>query len=100
MIYNLDKNIVDAINRVGKKHNINKITLFGSRARGDNKLHSDIDLAIDVDKNLDNRSLIYFDLEDIETLLKLDIVFIDKYTDQRLMLNIERDGVILYEREQ
>lgn len=48
MIYlNLDETIINEIIKICKKHeNIEKVLIFGSRARGDNDLKSDIDLAI------------------------------------------------------
>lgn len=44
---NLDKEIIDDIIKICEKHEyIEKVILFGSRARGDNNIKSDIDLAI------------------------------------------------------
>ncbi|CUU46390.1 nucleotidyltransferase domain-containing protein [Clostridium beijerinckii] len=44
---NLEQKIVDEILRICHNHkSINKVILFGSRARGDNLLKSDIDLAV------------------------------------------------------
>jgi hypothetical protein len=34
----------------------------------------------------------------LETLLKIDVVFVDENTDKNLILNIEKEGVIIYER--
>ncbi|MEE0931917.1 MAG: nucleotidyltransferase domain-containing protein, partial [Clostridium sp.] len=43
---NLSKRIINEIIDISKKYyGINKVVLFGSRARGDNELKSDIDLA-------------------------------------------------------
>lgn len=46
MSFNLDKDVIKNIIEVGSKYKVNKITLFGSRAREDNKKTSDIDLAV------------------------------------------------------
>lgn len=97
MGFNLDDNIINSILKIGDKYKINRITLFGSRARGDNKKNSDIDLAIYCDEDYIDKGSIYFELEDIDTLLKLDIVFIDSNTDKKLVENIEREGKIIYE---
>lgn len=99
MSFNLDKDIIKDIIKVGSKYEVNKITLFGSRARGDNKKTSDIDLAVYCNESVQNESKVYFELEDINTLLKLDIVFIKDNTDKKLIENIEREGVIIYERK-
>ncbi|MBU5484089.1 nucleotidyltransferase domain-containing protein [Clostridium sp. MSJ-11] len=99
MSFNLDKNIIESISKVANRYEINKVTLFGSRARGDNKKTSDIDLAVYCNEGFDNQSELYFELEDIDTLLKLDIVFINSNTDKKLIENIKREGVIIYERK-
>jgi hypothetical protein len=38
------------------------------------------------------------DIEDMQTLLKIDIVFIDKCKNDKLIANIENEGVTIYER--
>ncbi|MDV3428826.1 MAG: nucleotidyltransferase domain-containing protein, partial [Bacillota bacterium] len=98
MSYNLDQSIINDIKKIADKYEkIDKITLFGSRARGDNKASSDIDLAVYCNESFKDESRVYFDLEDINTLLKLDIIFVKKNTDKKLMENIKREGVIIYE---
>lgn len=99
MGFNLDEDIIKSILKVGDKYKIDRITLFGSRARGDNKKTSDIDLAVYSDDDYNDKGSIYFEFEDIDTLLKLDIVFIDSNTDKKLIENIEREGKIIYERK-
>lgn len=94
----LDKKLIQNIQRIGQEYDIEQILLFGSRARGNNKPKSDIDLAVFPLPGFSNRGRLSSDLDDIDTLLKLDIVFIDKQSDPKLLENIEREGVILYER--
>lgn len=90
---------------VVQKYGINKVTLFGSYARGDAKAESDIDLLIECDKirNMED----YLGLQ--EGLKKaigrnVDIVMTDALeTDntrpaKRLREHTERDKVIIYER--
>lgn len=43
MVINLDERIVQSIREIGQLYPIEKIVLFGSRARGDYKPTSDID---------------------------------------------------------
>lgn len=88
--------IYQEIKALGKKYQAQKIVLFGSRARGDNHSRSDIDLAIYGMKDF-NQSLFWSDIDDLPTLLKFDLVFISETTDQELIKNIEKDGVLLYE---
>lgn len=37
--------VIEEVRKLAKKHDINKVILFGSRARGDFKRTGDIDLA-------------------------------------------------------
>ena len=78
--------------------NIYKIVLFGSRARGDYRPNSDIDLAIfsRTSSNLEGANFTD-EIEDLDTLLKFDIVFMTPDTDPRLLENVKQEGVILME---
>lgn len=96
MAVNIDGLVLDKLYYIGNKYNIKKIILFGSRARGDNRNNSDIDIAVYL-KSEKDKGAIYDEINDIETLYKIDIVFVNKSTDIELLKNIDRDGVILYE---
>lgn len=93
---NLDKKIIDSIIAAAEKHKINKVILFGSRARGDNHIKSDIDLAVYCDED------IFEFIEDIEnkapTLLEFDFSHMKNINDEFFIKQIEKDGVILYEK--
>ena len=94
---NLREDIRQGIVELSKKFGLNKVILFGSRARGDNHERSDIDLAIFGD--FDN--CIEFSLaadEIIPTLLMFDFVFADKTLSPEIRAEIERDGVLIYEK--
>ena len=71
--------------------------LFGSRARGDNEPRSDIDLAV-YGLEKDKHGRFWGDIDDLPTLLKIDLVYVSEYTNPKLLENIERDGVVIYER--
>ncbi len=77
---------------------IDAIFLYGSRARGDHKERSDIDLAIVCPSATSDDWLTVLDIiEDADTLLKIDCVRFDELTDQELLKeNILRDKIILY----
>ena len=95
MKYDLDKRVEDDIIRIAKKNGIGKVILFGSRARGDNKERSDIDLAVSGGNVLD----FSYDVEENAwTLLMFDVVALDRNISQELRDEIERDGVVLYEK--
>lgn len=77
------------------KHGLCQVILFGSRARGDYRPTSDIDLAVR------GGSAPAFALdadEDTWTLLKFDIVDLDGTVQPELLDSIEREGVVLYEK--
>lgn len=77
------------------KYNIEKVYLFGSRARGDYKEKSDIDLAT-VGGDHVNFAL---DVDELtSTLLRYDIVDLDGRVQEALRESIRREGLIIYEK--
>lgn len=94
---NLNPNILDAIVNTGIKHNLNKIILFGSRARGDNSDRSDIDLAVQGGDIEVFESVIDCSCP---TLLCFDIVNLDKPVQDSLLKSIVDEGVVIYEKIQ
>ena len=89
--------ILQEIKDLGEKYQAKRITLFGSRARGDNHARSDIDLAI-YDMEESNQSKFWSEIDDLPTLLKFDLVHVNNTTDSELLKNIEKDGVLIYEQ--
>lgn len=79
------------------KHGAQKLVLFGSRARGDHTERSDIDLAV-YGMPPENRPFFWADTEELDTLLKLDIVHITDGLEQKFLENIEKEGVALMDR--
>lgn len=94
------KSLYKKIKEISSKyHDIEKVVLFGSRARGDNKRTSDIDIAIFPSSKLfKSETAIWFDIEEIDTLLQFDIVIISKDTNDELIENIKKEGIVLYEK--
>ena len=81
--------------QLARKYQIEKVILFGSRARGDYKRVSDIDLAVV------GGDFVSFSLdvdEDTSTLLKFDIVNLSGKVQEELLRSIEEEGVVLYEK--
>lgn len=90
----IKQKIIEEIREHAKKYNLTKVIVFGSRARGDYKEKSDIDLAVT------GGDIIAFSLavdEDTSTLLKFDIVNLDASVQEELRQSIEREGIVLYE---
>lgn len=99
MGYKSMDNVIEQIKEIASKYKINKVLLFGSRARGDNSSTSDYDIAVFGHElsELDKARFSY-DVDEIETLKKIDIVYVNKNVTDTLVKNIMRDGVTIYEQ--
>lgn len=89
------KEVIQEIRDFACKYNVNKVILFGSRARGDFRRTSDIDLAVSGGDF--NRFALDVD-EETQTLLEFDIVNLDGDMQDELRESICREGRILYEK--
>ncbi len=83
---------------IGSYPHVEKVILYGSRARGDEEERSDIDLAVTgpVTEEEWRRMSDYIELE-ARTLLSVELVRLEK-ASEKLRENIRREGVTLYER--
>lgn len=95
MKYNLPQRVVKDITELARKHSISKIVLFGSRARGTHTERSDIDIAV---SGGDFDAFYWSIKEQVHSLLTFDIVDLDSGVSDELKKEIERDGVIIYEK--
>ena len=95
MKYNLPERVLRDISSIARKHSVTKVILFGSRARGTNTERSDIDIAVyggDFDS-------FYWDIkENVHSLLMFDVIDADSTISEELKKEIEKDGVVLYEK--
>ncbi len=99
--YGIRDNLFNDMINEFKKANIEKVILFGSRARNDYKYNSDIDLAIIFTSNdNDNYIKILTKLESLNTLYKFDIIDYSKITNIKLKNEIDKDGKIIYIKKQ
>lgn len=90
----IKQNVLREIKSLAEKHNVEKVLLFGSRARGDFRKTSDIDLAVKGGA----AAGFTVDLEDTSTLLEFDVVDLDKPVHSDLLKSIEKEGKVLYEK--
>lgn len=94
-ISGIRQQVLDEIIDLAQKYQVKRVTLFGSRARGDYRRTSDIDLAVsggDIPRfRLDIE-------EETSTLLKFDIVDLDSDMQEELRESILREGRVLYEK--
>ena len=94
-ILGIDDSIEQDIISIAIKNDIKKLILFGSRARGDFKRTSDIDLAVE------GGNISAFPVqvdEEVCTLLEFDIINLDGSVQKERLESIRREGVLLYEK--
>lgn len=92
---NLSKEIQKSIQNLAQEYGIQKVILFGSRARGDNLERSDIDIAVQGGDTF----RFALDVEDkVPTLLFFDVVNLDEAVQPELLESIQKEGKILYEK--
>ena len=87
--------VIQEICEIAEKYKVEKVILFGSRARGDFRRTSDIDLAVK------GGDFINFSLdvdEETSTLLMFDFVDLNRSIQRELRENIEKEGRIIYEK--
>ena len=77
---------------------VERVILFGSRARGDFKKTSDIDLAVYFKGESKKLKLIRM-LEDVRCILKFDVVDMNSVVNEELKKNIKNDGKEIYNKE-
>lgn len=95
MKYNLSERLAGEICRFARSAGVEKIVLFGSRARGNNTERSDVDLAV---YGGDFDSFYWNIQENVHSLLMFDLVNVDEGISRDLEEEIERDGIVLYEK--
>lgn len=89
------KTVLDEIAAIALKYDVKKVILFGSRARGDFKRTSDIDLAVE------GGDFCRFALdvdEETSTLLEYDVVDLERTMQAELLEAIRSEGVVIYEK--
>ena len=87
--------VLTEIRDLAEKYGLERVVLFGSRARGDYKKTSDIDLAV----MGGNITLFTLDVEEeTSTLLSFDVVNLDGSVQEELRKSIEQEGRLLYEK--
>ena len=95
MKYDLSERLAGEICRFARSSGVEKIVLFGSRARGNNTERSDVDIAVyggDFDS-------FYWDIkENIHSLLMFDVINADDSISEELKKEIKKDGVVIYEK--
>ncbi len=94
----MDDPVIEAVREIARVFKIKKVILFGSRARGDNTPTSDYDIGIISDRlsPLD-KARIYDRIEDIETLKKIDLAFLEEDESDSFYKTIVKEGAVFKE---
>lgn len=93
-----DEVIFNIVNILKKYPEISSAMLFGSRARGDFKITSDIDIAL-IGDNVTNtiNTKIFFEIEELYLPYKVDLITLNSLKEDNLLRkNILKEGVEIY----
>lgn len=83
-MYGLSEEIIETLKIIEKNNNV-KIYIFGSRARGDYKEYSDIDICITEEVDQKRRYKIMDDVDKIMTHHKIDLIFIQDVKNEEFI---------------
>lgn len=98
MPVNIPEPLTEQLRDLAQSMGAARLMLFGSRARGDHRESSDVDLAVwGLDSSQSGR--LRLALEDLPTLLRFDLVAVCPDTNPDLLRNIEKEGIVLYADE-
>lgn len=92
MSIHLPDALLPQLTALARDADVSRLVLFGSRARGDDRERSDIDLAV-FGLDAAQAGRLRLALEELPTLLEFDLVCVDANTSPKLLDNIEREGV-------
>lgn len=94
-MYGINEKVYESLIKYFRDNSkIQKVILFGSRAKGTETINSDIDICIECTKK--NRGTIVEEINDIIGIYSCDIVFLDSLNEE-IKKQIFRDGIIIYE---
>lgn len=95
MKYNLPGRVLKDLRTFAQACDVRKVILFGSRARGDHRERSDVDIAIE---GGDFDSFWWKVKEEIHSLLSFDVVEYPRSVSDSLKKEIQKDGIVIYEQ--
>ncbi|MFZ6033710.1 MAG: nucleotidyltransferase domain-containing protein [Melioribacter sp.] len=85
------------VDKIIKNKKVKKIILFGSRAKGNYKKGSDIDIAIIADRlSYEELNQIRVDVSELMLPFKIDIIDFNKINNSELREHIQRVGKVLF----
>lgn len=100
MRFGLTENTIEQINSIFVKHpSIEQVIVYGSRAKGNYKTGSDLDLTI-CSTELNQRLLLQImtELDDLLLPYSIDLSIYQQIDNPNLIQHIQRIGMIFYQR--
>ena len=100
MKFGLEQNSIDKISSIFKQYEqIQQVIIYGSRALGNYRSGSDIDLTVKADNfSLSELMKVEIQIDDLLLPYKIDISLFHQISDPELVEHINRVGVIFYEK--
>jgi len=101
MNYGLKENTIAAIQSVFKNYPlVKKVILYGSRAKGNFRNGSDIDLVmVGESLTLSDQFKIETELDDLLLPYKIDLAIYHQIDNEQLIGHIDRVGLVFFERK-
>jgi predicted nucleotidyltransferase len=100
MKYGLSQRTIDSMEKIFHKYdNIKQVILYGSRAKGNYRNASDIDITLKTDESFTCMQLLRVmgDFDDSDIPYLVDISIYDKLDNAALKEHINRVGKVLYD---
>lgn len=99
MKFGLSDSMIDSIGSVFAKHpHVEVVLVYGSRAKGNYKEGSDIDLTIEGEISESELSKICMELEELNTPYFFDVSILKKLKSIELIEHINRVGIVFYKK--
>ena len=99
MRYGLDEKTIEKIQQTFNKHKtISEAILYGSRAKGNFKEGSDIDLTLKGNSSLETLNQIRNDLDNLNLPYTFDLYLFAEIDNQALLDHIKRVGTVFYSK--
>lgn len=99
--FGLDKTIIERLKKIFEKYDeVERVCIFGSRAKGTYKNTSDIDIVMYGEKLTHTiNTKIYYDIDELYLVYKIDLINFNSLSeDDKLKENIIKEGVEIYAR--
>jgi len=99
MEYGLSEKTFDTLNSIFRKYpGIREVVIYGSRAKGNYRNGSDIDLTLKTGSGFSRTDLLNIsgDFDDSDMPYFVDVSIYDKLTNPELKAHIDRVGKVLY----